>query len=232
MALPYALDCAKVREIDQYAIEQLGIPGLVLMENAGRGVADIIAASTPPSRVLIACGPGNNGGDGFVIARHLDLRGFDVHVLRTTPVSRLRGDAAANYRWLAESEVQIHDAEQGISEAEISRLDTFAWSVDALLGTGVTGEPRWPLNQIIERLNAMPCRRLAVDLPSGLDASEGTVSQATFRAHETATFVAAKPGLLGPHVRPYVGDLHVVSIGVPRKILQRFGVKHSDQEPR
>jgi NAD(P)H-hydrate epimerase len=217
------LDCETIRDVDRYAIEELKIPGLVLMENAGRGIADLIVAASSPSRVVIACGAGNNGGDGYVVARHLDLHGFQVHVLRTASESRLRGDAAANYRWLAESNVHIHNAETGWPASARIDWSQCSWAVDALLGTGVHGNPRAPLDHIIAQLNELPCQRLAVDIPSGLDSVHGTASPNTFRAHVTGTFVAAKPGLVTPSAAEFVGQLHVLQIGVPRNTLKRFG---------
>lgn len=222
------LTTQQVREIDQIAIQELGIPGIILMENAGHGVATQLA-TLGACRTLICCGAGNNAGDGFVIARHLDNLGIETHVLLASSATRLRGDAATNFGWLSQTAVHLHDIEQ-TSVNELSR-DFYRdqdWIVDALLGTGSHGIPRSPFDQIIRAANVSPARRLAVDIPTGLDSETGVASQTTFRADHTATFVAAKPGLVATAASPWVGEIHVHSIGVPSGLLRRFGLRGPD----
>ncbi|MCA9263189.1 MAG: NAD(P)H-hydrate epimerase [Planctomycetales bacterium] len=212
-----------VRDLDRRAIEEYGIPGVVLMENAGRGVTDQLCAAGVTGRVAICCGKGNNGGDGLVLARHLDLRGYDVEVFCWNPLDAWHGDAATNARIVAASAIPLtcykpDDSQWPTAFAEaLSRCE---WGVDALLGTGATGAPRSPGDQVIELLNSVPLRRLAVDLPSGLDCDTGEVHRPTFRADLTVTLAAAKPGLVQPESAEYVGDLHVADIGVPRVLLE------------
>ncbi len=221
MCLPPTLTRAQVRRVDRLAIEQFGISGLVLMENAGRGVADTLCELGIDGPVVVCCGKGNNAGDGFVIARHLDLRGHDVRVLLWGLPDELAGDAAANFRILGKTDVPI---EVFSDSDEAARLDDAlagaAWIVDALLGTGARGEPRPPLDVAIDRLNASSASRLAVDIPSGLDCDTGEPAEHTFAAAVTCTFVAAKPGLLADGAEAYVGRLHVLDIGAPRKLLE------------
>src|SRR3989304_3190015 len=139
---------------DRLAIEEFGLSGLVLMENAGRGVADVLCNLAISGPVIICCGKGNNAGDGFVIARHLDLRGHTVRVLLWADPSELTGDAAANFQILKKPAVKIdmfgnrHDPER-----LASILADAAWIVAALLGTGAVGEPRPPLDAGIDQLN-------------------------------------------------------------------------------
>ncbi len=194
--------------------------GLVLMENAGRGVADVLCrlAETefgrPPGRVVVCCGKGNNAGDGFVIARHLDLRGHRVHVLVWAEEAELTGDAGANYAILRQCGVPIelfgsrHDA----ARLQEQLMET-KWIIDALLGTGARGEPRPPLDAVIDQINAAAARRLAVDLPSGLDCDTGVAARHTIRAHETCTFMAMKQGFLAAGAEHYTGRVHVLDIG-------------------
>src|SRR5512145_737534 len=191
------LDRHQSRQVDRRAIEQYGMSGLVLMENAGRGTTDVLCRQGIAEPVVICCGKGNNAGDGFVIARHLDLRGHAVRVLLWAEASELIGDAAVNFRILQKTAVPIeifgnrHDA---------ARLEEFlsgaAWIVDGLLGTGARGEPRPPLDAVIDQLNAAFAPKLAIDVPSGLDCDTGEPSRHTIRAAETCTFVTAKPGFL------------------------------------
>ena len=209
----------QVREVDRRAIEEYGISGLVLMENAGRGCVDRLCELGVRGPVVICCGRGNNAGDGFVIARHLDLRGHAVRVVLFCDPADLRGDAAVNYAILAKSAVPIRivtGTEDASWEADLAGAD---WIVDALLGTGSRGQPRPPLDRVIQRLNQQPARRLAVDLPSGLDCDTGEPAATTFRADHTCTFVAAKPGFAVPAAAEYLGQVHVLDIGTPRKLL-------------
>lgn len=211
----------EAREIDRRAEIEFGMSGLVLMENAGRGVADKLCELGISGPVVIACGKGNNGGDGFVIARHLDLRGHAVKVLLWAQPSELTGDAAANYYILSRCNVPLrvfgHGHDPAALTADLADAD---WIVDALLGTGSRGEPRPPLDQVIRELNASPARRLAVDLPSGLDCDTGRPAASIIRAHHTCTFVAPKAGFLAPEAQGYLGEVHVLDIGAPRCLVQ------------
>lgn len=219
MSLP-VLNREQVRELDRRAIEDYGIPGIVLMENAGRGCVDTLCEIGISGPVVICCGGGNNAGDGFVMARHLDLRGKEVKVLMWSDPDRLTGDAATNYQILAKTDVPIVVLTAGSEPDELAREFSNAdWIVDALLGTGTRGDPRPPLDQVIELANAASCKKLAVDLPSGMDCDTGHPAAPTFRADHTCTFVAAKPGLLAEAARPYVGQLHVLDIGAPGKLI-------------
>jgi NAD(P)H-hydrate epimerase len=212
----------QVRQVDRLAVEQFGMSGLVLMENAGRGVADVLCGLGLAGPVLIACGKGNNAGDGFVIARHLDLRGHAVRVALWAEPEELAGDAAANFRILQKTEVPIEIFGNRLDAPRLENmLRGTAWIVDALLGTGARGEPRPPFDAVIDRLNAALAPKLAVDLPSGLDCDTGQPASHTIRAAETCSFVAAKPGFFTPGAENYVGQLHVLDIGVPRLLLER-----------
>jgi NAD(P)H-hydrate epimerase len=223
------LSRAQVREIDRRAVEEYGVSGLVLMENAGRGVADMLCQWLPPRSpltphhsllTLVCCGKGNNGGDGFVVARHLDLRGWPVKVLLFANPAQLTGDAAANYRILERSDIPIEVLK---TTSDLARLDgelaAAEWIVDALLGTGATGEPRFPYDIAIDRINASGKPVCAVDLPSGLDCDTGDSAAHTIRAAHTCTFVAAKPGFLAVGADQFTGAVHVLDIGAPRKLV-------------
>ncbi|MBC7856628.1 MAG: NAD(P)H-hydrate epimerase [Pirellulaceae bacterium] len=206
-----------VRSIDRKAIEDYGMSGLVLMENAGRGCADKLCELGIRGKVVIVCGKGNNGGDGFVITRHLDARGIRVRVVLVAQPDELRGDAEANYAVLKSAGFPIVDV-SGLSDA----LAGADWIVDALLGTGATGDPRQPIARAIEMLTASGSRKLAVDLPSGLDCDTGIPGYPTFRADQTCTFVAPKVGFANPAAKEFLGTVSVHDIGVPRKLLEEF----------
>ena len=211
------------RLVDRLAIEEYGMTGLMLMENAGRGAADVLCRLGIAGPVIVCCGKGNNAGDGFVIARHLDLRNHDVRVLLWADPSELTGDAAANFSILQKTEVPIEIFGNRHESARLDNLLTgAAWIVDGLLGTGARGEPRPPLDAVIDRLNAAAAPKLAIDLPSGLDCDTGEPARHTIRAAETCTFVAAKPGFFMPAAQPYVGRLHVLDIGQPRGLVEKI----------
>jgi len=227
---PSGLTRAQVRELDRRAIEEFGLPGAVLMENAGRGAADLVARLWPgPSPVVIACGRGNNGGDGFVIARHLDLLGRPVTILLAAEPASITGDAATMLAVASRS---------GLPIVSLAAADTATWRhhlaaaavvVDALLGTGAAGAPRGGIAAAIDAIVAWRVatptgRVLAVDLPSGLDCDTGRAAGACVRADATATFVASKRGFSTAQAAAFTGTVHVVGIGAPRRLLAEFGV--------
>lgn len=214
------LNRRQTREVDRRTIEEYGLPGVVLMENAGRGVVQKILELGLAGPYLVCCGKGNNAGDGFVIARHLDNLGHQVHVLMWADPDELRGDAQINFRVLQRSGMclEILGRDPGALRLRAC-LANCGCVIDALLGTGATGEPRPPLGEVIDEINAAGKPVLAVDLPSGLDCDTGDASQHTIHAAHTCTFVALKPGLLVPGAEQYTGQVHVVSIGAPRRVI-------------
>ncbi len=206
----------QARELDRRAIEEYGMTGAMLMENAGRNTADVLCRLGIEGPVTIVCGRGNNGGDGFVIARHLDLRGHAVRVMLLDDPASLRGDAALNYRVLSKTDVPI---ERATATSLPMSLQAAAWIVDAMLGTGAKGEPREPYATAIDMVNASGKPILAVDVPSGLDCDSGSPAVHTIRAQHTCTFVASKPGFSTAAAKPFVGQLYVLDIGAPRKLV-------------
>lgn len=231
--------------VDSVAIDQYGIPGMVLMENAGRGVVDLLLDWDPSltgegsGAVSILCGSGNNAGDGFVIARHLEIEGVRAHVLLLRNPAELRGDALMNYQILEHTNVRIVDlysptTDSSVEEQPDESSDSFstelfqrldekcensAWLVDAMLGTGAKGEPREPYRTAIEWMNRQNAKRLAIDVPSGLDCNSGEAAEACVRADHTCTFVALKQGFTESTAQEYLGRTHVVSIGIPPRLI-------------
>ena len=213
MSLPDWLDplpdAAEQRALDEWAINDRGIPGLDLMERAGTGLADLVGSLVPDGRVVVVCGKGNNGGDGLVTARVLRSRGREVDVLLLGDPSELRGDAATNHSRLPGPGVAAFDA--GV-------LSGAAGIVDAILGTGFSGEPREPAAGAISAINdaaASGGSVVACDVPSGVDASTGEIAGAAVRARATATFNAGKPGLWIEPGKTHAGEVHVIDIGIP-----------------
>jgi NAD(P)H-hydrate epimerase len=214
----------EVRTLDRRAVEEFGVPGVVLMENAGRGTAELLRSLGVHGRVVVCCGKGNNGGDGFVIARHLDNYRVPVRVLLFTRPEDLTGDAAVHYGIIAKAGLPfaIHAGTPLNREAVRRELDTAEWIVDALFGTGLSGPVRVPFDEVINTINVSPARVLAVDLPSGLDCDTGQPLGPTVEAEHTATFVAWKKGFTDPAARRWLGQVHVVDIGAPRQLTDAF----------
>jgi NAD(P)H-hydrate epimerase len=217
MALP-PLSREEARALDRRAIEDLGVPSLVLMENAGRGTAELLLRLGIHGRVAICCGKGNNGGDGCVIARHLDIQGVPVKVLLFGRPEELSPDAAVNYRILERAGLPLRVfADNEVDAAAVRQeLACVEWVVDALFGTGLRGPVRAPYDQVIGAINDSLARVLAVDIPSGLDCDTGRPLGLTVRARHTATFMALKKGYVHPPAREWLGQVHVIDIGAPR----------------
>jgi len=214
----------QTRELDRRAIEEFGVPSLVLMENAGRGAAELLLSLGVHGPVAICCGKGNNGGDGLVIARHLDNHGVGVNVHLFAQPKELSPDAAIHWRIVTRSSISARVWTNGtIDETELAReLALSEWVVDALFGTGLTGPVRPPFDRVIAAINASPARVLAVDIPSGLDCDTGEPMGPTIRAAHTATFLAAKKGYDNPASRSWLGKIHVIDIGAPSRFLKEL----------
>jgi NAD(P)H-hydrate epimerase len=220
-----ALTREQVRRVDALAIEELGIPGVVLMENAGRNAAERIRlhyVQSGATRVVIFCGPGNNGGDGFVIARQLANAGIDPLVYLAGDPTRLSPDCQTNHniaQAMGITVTVISDAAAGdAATADVRDGDVV---VDALLGTGFRGEVRQPLAALIQGLNAAHKRLVvAIDVPSGLDCDTGTVGNVAVQADLTITFAADKVGFSKPSARDHVGQVVVCDIGAPPGLAQ------------
>ena len=207
-------------QIDRCAIRNFGIGGIVLMENAGRAVSDLLCTLQINSPIVICCGKGNNAGDGYVIARHLLSRDYDVQVLNWESPEKITGDARTNYLILRAMDALILEHREASNNQFSRALSEACWIVDALLGTGCKGAPRTPIKQAIELINRSTANTLAVDLPSGLDCDTGAVPGAVIKADHTCTFLAAKPGLIAPTSESYVGKLHVADLGIPASVIQ------------
>jgi len=216
----------EMRRVDQRAIRELGIPGPTLMENAGRGAAERILAALPGlglprrgARVVIVCGKGGNGGDGFVVARHLKRAGQRVQVFLVASPDDVRGDAALKYREMERRGIRAHVVRDDAAlERALAGADL---AVDALLGTGARGAPAPPIARAIERINARGRAVVALDIPSGLSADGAAPDGPVIRAVLTTTFAGLKRGLLLGSGPDFAGRVEVVDIGVPAAELAR-----------
>ncbi|MCL4131610.1 UNVERIFIED_CONTAM: hypothetical protein GTU68_006285 [Idotea baltica] len=185
------------------------------MENAGRGCAEellrrhALAHHKSALNVVILCGPGNNGGDGFVIARHLYNSGANVKVVLPAPIEKTKGDAKTMLSVIQQMKIPIQ------LQSELRHLVTLptTWIVDAMLGTGAQGNLREPLAKVSQFSNSVPAKRMAIDIPTGLNADSGNADANSFRADVCCTFVARKPGFNQPAAQAILGDVCVIDIG-------------------
>jgi ADP-dependent NAD(P)H-hydrate dehydratase / NAD(P)H-hydrate epimerase len=218
-------DAATMRAIDAWAIER-GVPSLDLMERAGTGVARAVERLVPDGPVAVACGKGNNGGDGLVAARLLREAGREVTVVCLAPPDSFAGDARENLRrlpgdaplvWGVDRDAGRADRGTGSADDGAEPFANAAVIIDALLGTGFEGEPHGAVARAIEAICAARAPVVSVDVPSGVDASSGVVAGAAVRASVTVTFHAAKPGLWIRPGKAHAGTVEVLDIGIPRR---------------
>ena len=211
----------EVRRFDAWAINDLGISGTVLMENAGRSCAELIIdklADIDNPKVCIFCGTGNNGGDGYVIARHLFNAGIKLSVVICGDKSRIKGDALVNLRIIEGLKLPIGQLDMTPGQiadqvAEFTHGSDIL--VDALFGTGLKGELAAPYPELINAVNICNLPVVAVDIPSGLDCDTGRPLPEAIKAVDTVTFAAVKKGFVaGVANVNYTGQIHIASIGV------------------
>ena len=228
----------EMRWCDEVTIHKHGVPSLMLMENAGRGVAETaVEVCGPPEskRILVFCGKGNNGGDGFVAARHLLNAGASVTIVLLTPARSLQGDARSNYDILARLK---QPAAGSLSIKPFSRpllksLQKQDLIIDAIFGTGFSGSVREPFVSAIDWINRQQVPVLSVDIPSGVDGTTGVVVNVAVKASCTTTFGLVKTGLLCNQGQDHVGLLRTIDIGIPKnvsrtKLLRTFQVEQED----
>jgi len=208
----------EIRRIDRCAIETLGIPGVTLMENAGRNTAEAIQSyldGVSGKAIAVVTGAGNNGGDGYVIARHLANWGAKVTTFLLVQAETVAGDAKTNLDAIRSLGHDIRDA-SGEALARLGeKLKAFELVVDAVGGTGIRGPLRGAAAEAVEQINAAGRPAVAVDIPTGLDCDIGPVDGPAVKAVMTVTFVAGKIGFDNPASKPYTGQVKVADIGIP-----------------
>ncbi|HOK23754.1 MAG TPA: NAD(P)H-hydrate dehydratase [Candidatus Hydrothermia bacterium] len=206
----------EARLADKLASENLGIPSLTLMENAGKRLFQEIVSRFEKKlgrmRVAVFCGKGNNGGDGFVLSRYLKSSVKKLTVYTFGKEEELSPDAAHNYRLIKESGVEIVDA-----SAFLKQYAEFDIYVDAIFGTGFKGKLEKPYLEVVEKINRKPGFKIACDIPSGVNGETGEVAKSAFKAHMTCTFAFLKTGLLLYPGKHFAGEIKVLDIGIPTK---------------
>lgn len=208
----------QVRAFDAWAVGQMGIPGIVLMENAARGAAEVILHFWPQEKICIFCGGGNNGGDGFAIARHLHNHGISVHLAVCADPVKIKGDARINYEICRAMKLPMKilditcpDGLQGAKKTAMS----CGLLVDALLGTGMQAQLTDAMVKLISILNACGRPIAAIDIPSGMDCDTGLPLPVCIEAAATITFAAVKKGfVVCPQSGQAAGRVFVADIGI------------------
>lgn len=214
----------QMQELDRKAIETYRIPGVVLMENAGRGATEVISNAFPDlqkKKIAIVAGKGNNGGDGFVIARYLLNRGIPVKVYLLADSKVLRGDAETNFQIFQRMKGEVIPVPSSKDYQKVKKeLEKFDLLIDAIFGTGLDAEVRGYYREVIDHLNTLQKPIVAIDIPSGLDADSGKPHGTAIRASLTVTFGLPKVGHLILPGPDYVGKLKVIDIGLPTKLVE------------
>jgi len=215
------LTVEEMRKVDRAAEEVYGISNLILMENAGRGVAEEARKMLGKSKkCCVFCGKGNNGGDGFVSARHLLNYGIETKVFLMGRKEEVRGIAGTNLDILLKLGIPIKEIKEtkdlDLVKSEVNSVELI---IDALLGTGVKGEVRGLVKEVIEFLNQTGKPILSIDIPSGLNADTGNPCGLVIKATTTVTCFLPKKGFSSPAAAQYIGELQIADLGVPYKVL-------------
>ena len=232
----FLVTASQMQDMDKQTIESFGIPGLVLMENAGRGAFDFLLKkfkNIKAKKIAVMAGRGNNGGDGFVIARYLMEKGINVNTFLLSSKKKVKGDAKVNMD-LAQ---KLCDRSNTCSIIEIPDADTFKdlksrilhhdLFIDAILGTGINSDVRGFFKDAIALINSSKRPVFSVDIPSGLHSDTGQPLGAAVKADATATFAFAKAGHILYPGNSYTGDLEVIDIGIPKFIALEKNIKLS-----
>jgi len=222
---PPAITADQMRMVDQLMIDSYGIQLEQMMEMAGRNLADLafdlLEGETSP-KIVVVCGGGHNGGGGLVAARHLYNRGADVSVMLTTEADRLKTVSAQQWYTLKQLSIRL------ITNNSTYELGLFREAdliIDAIIGYGLSGQPSGiPAHVIREILNSQNRNVLSLDVPSGLNATDGSFTELCIKARATMTLALPKTGLIDPNVKQCVGDLYLADIGVPPDLYTKIGL--------
>ncbi len=231
----------EMREFDRRAIEDIGIPGLILMENAGRGIVEAIKLKygcVCEKKILIVCGKGNNGGDGFVVARHLYNMGANVVVILLGSPKNLKGDAETNYKIISRiisnnksDKHLVFCTYKGLKQ--LQAFEKVDFIVDAIFGTGFNGKLEKNYEEVINWMNSIATPKISIDVPSGVNSDTGAVESVAVKSDLTVTMGLKKNGLLIGNSVNYINDLKVADISLPKYFykdfhFQTYEIEHSD----
>jgi hydroxyethylthiazole kinase-like uncharacterized protein yjeF len=215
---------AEMKEIDRRAVEDFGIPSIVLMENAGRCSAEValdMISAEGKKKAFCVCGKGNNGGDGFVCARHLINKGVQVEIFVAGDPDKIKGDAKVNLGILRKMEVKIATLQAGFDILEFKKkLKDTRLIIDAIFGIGLSGKIREPSGTVINAITESEKPVLAIDVPSGLDAATGDIMGTCIKVGKTVTFGLPKSGFIKKHGPSKTGEVIIADISIPWQLLK------------
>lgn len=214
------LTAEQVRDFDRWAINECKIPPIVLMENAGKNFTEIFLQQLAPahnSKILVLCGTGNNGGDGFVIARHLINKDFDVRILLYGDMVKISADAQINLNIIQNLGAEVIEYSKSQKQDIVNLVNQSDFLIDAILGTGFSGDLRDNLSDFIKLVNSANKKVAAVDIPSGLNCDSGKPQPIAIKAVITTTFAAEKKGFVNPKSAEFTGKIFVADIGIALK---------------
>ena len=224
-----SVNAGRMKVIDRIAQEKFGIPGVILMENAGIRAADIILAQPALKKhknAVIFCGPGNNGGDGYVVARHLINNKVRVKIFVLVEKRKIKGDALINYLILKKMQASITNLTETTKESFLKKaaaaLKKTNVVIDAIFGIGLQRDVEGIFARLIHMINASNAFVVSLDTPSGLCSTTGKVRKDCIRAHTTVTFAVAKKGFFKREGPKHVGRLVVADISIPRQLLTAY----------
>ncbi|MBU0469040.1 MAG: NAD(P)H-hydrate epimerase [Candidatus Omnitrophica bacterium] len=218
-----AVTVKQIQKIDDIAINKYGIASVVLMENAGRAVSQEVKRMLPKNKkakAIIICGSGNNAGDGFVVARHLNEMNVDVKVFMLGRASNLKNDAKINYEIVKKLKIPIKEF-KNVVERMIDDIKKADVVVDAIFGVGLNRELKGTFFDAVEVINKFSKKVVSIDIPTGLDGTNGTVYGICIKADKTITFSLPKKGFFCGQGRKFTGKVVIVDIGIPKEILIR-----------
>ncbi len=220
----FELTRTQARAIDEAAINKHGIPGLTLMENASRAVVGeaitMLDHDVPGRSVLVLCGGGNNGGDGFAVSRMLHDAGAKITIVTLRPLESYTGDSLTNLERCQAMGMVIADATDSPINT-LRQLDPHEMIIDAIMGTGLSSTVRRPLDKVIDWINHQRAMVLSVDIPSGLDCDTGKALGTAVEADSTVTFIATKVGFAKANAGRHTGRVIVADIGTPPHLLEQ-----------
>ncbi|MFC1770527.1 NAD(P)H-hydrate epimerase [Candidatus Margulisiibacteriota bacterium] len=225
------LTTQELREVDRLMVETYHISVVRMMECAGLTLAQLIrhlvqSKYTKAKKIVIAAGKGHNGGDGFVAARHLANWGFEVNIVLANPAVELKNTPLEQFEICQKLSIPSFDISDSDVEPVLSEADII---VDALLGFGITGNPRGNTAVLIEKINSLNIPVISLDIPSGLDSTTGKIYKPCIKADATLTLAMPKKGFLAVGTGVYLGDLYLSDIGVPPELYEEFG--HNMESP-
>jgi NAD(P)H-hydrate epimerase len=223
------LTVEQIREVDRIAVARYRMNSLVLMENAALGCVRWLENRFPDGgNAVILCGRGNNGGDGLAITRHMRVLGWTCRASVLGPAEKMSADARANLEILiAGGSRDLLLWNEGLQDSSqhstlVQWIASATLIIDAMLGTGASGEPKAPLDNWISLANRTSAQRVAIDIPTGWDATTGEPSESTFKADATLTFVARKPAMALPDKTKLLGEIVVLPIGIPEEQIEQL----------